>query len=155
MNHFKMNKFTLLIVGILLHWNLDSKSQNVKLEWLVKPSLKYFTVYGFSEGMAKVQRNIDYEEKFGFVNSQGEEIIPTKYDFASNFNNGVAIIGKGKKFGLVNKKGKIILPLEYDQIHKPSNGLIRVKKNTRYGFVDAKGKFIIPMDYSINYELKS
>lgn len=133
--------------ALLFISGFEGYSQNVKLEWLAKPSLTYYKVYNFVEGMAKVAIHSGYKEQFGFVNSKGKEIIPTKYDYASDFKNGVAIIGKDREFGLVNHKGKVILPVRYEEINKLSDNLFRVKTTLSYGFADITGKLVIGFEY--------
>ncbi len=54
--------------------------------------------------------------KFGFINAQGELKIKPQYDDAKPFENGVAIVGKGKNYGLINTKNEVILPLKYASV---------------------------------------
>jgi len=43
--------------------------------------------------------------KYGFVNQQGNEVIPLIYDYIDNFSEGLAEVRKNSKWGLVDKKG--------------------------------------------------
>lgn len=77
---------------------------------------KYSEVGDFSEGMAKVR----LANKWGYINSNGTEIIPAVYDNAKDFCNGLAIVyikDKRKrifkdKWGRINKQGEIVDPIE-------------------------------------------
>lgn len=55
--------------------------------------------------------------KWGFLNTEGEQVIAPEYDSCSEFFNGrVAIIGKGNKLGLITSDLKYQTCLEYDRI---------------------------------------
>ena len=43
--------------------------------------------------------------KYGFVNKNGEVVIPCKYDEARSFSEGIAAVRLGDKWGFVDKKG--------------------------------------------------
>lgn len=55
---------------------------------------KYDEVYDFSNGLAKVKRN----DKSGFINTKGEDVIPCIYDLAHSFTGGLDLIMTGVGF---------------------------------------------------------
>ena len=65
---------------------------------------KYDETRDFCDGFAAVKRN----DKWGFVNEKGEEIVPCKYDFVCDFSEGFApvlLVGStifDVKWGFVN-----------------------------------------------------
>ena len=64
-------------------------------------SKKYDAVWDFSEGLAKVELN----DKYGFINKEGKEIVPCKYDSIDDFFEGrarVRIGWKNGKWGFIN-----------------------------------------------------
>jgi hypothetical protein len=66
----------------------------------------------FSEGLAKVK----LDDKYGYIDKIGKEIIPPKYSEVGDFSEGMARV-KGREYffrwGFVNKTGKDIIPLKY------------------------------------------
>ncbi|WP_288763605.1 WG repeat-containing protein [uncultured Weeksella sp.] len=76
-------------------------------------------------------RIVGKNNKIGFANECGKIIIKPKYDFATSFNNGYAIVGKKcsessikcNQYGYIDKNGKIIKISNYtfDQIQKEIN----------------------------------
>ena len=66
---------------------------------------KYNSVYDFSEGLAGVETN----DKWGFVNKSGKEVIPCKYDDVYDFSEGLAGVKMNGKWGFVNKSGKEVI----------------------------------------------
>ena len=76
-------------------------------------------------------RIVGKNKKIGFANECGKIIIKPKFDFATSFNNGYAIVGekcsdssvKCNRYGYIDKNGKIIKigNYTYDQIQKEIN----------------------------------
>ena len=102
---------------------------------------------GFKEGLACVQEN----EKYGFIDEQGNVVVPIEYDqiVGGGFNNGIAIVIKYGDFGLVNAKGELVLPCEYEECmpYSNSNGVIRVMKNNKYGLWHKDKGLVVPCQY--------
>ena len=114
----------------------------------------------------------DENGKYGFMNEEGKEIIPCKYDNAHAFQkNGLAAVAKiverdsqGRdlfKWGYINRKGKEVISLKYDEISEArfeENGLCAVAKEGElskagdiiyfWGFINEEGEEVIPCQYS-------
>lgn len=89
--------------------------------------------------------------KYGWINTEGKEVIPIKYDWACDFERNVAVVQLDKKYYLINEKGET-LPLKYDRVGEVSQGLVRVGNLTSdttglIGFIDRKGNEVIPLIY--------
>ena len=67
---------------------------------------EYDYIYDFNEELARVKLN----DKFGFINKEGKEVIPLIYDYAFNFHEGLAFIQLDNKMGLINKEGIEVIP---------------------------------------------
>lgn len=112
---------------------------------------KYDEVEDCNEGMMGVRIN----DKWGYVNSRGEEIIPIKYTYDSSmindFYDGIAMVEveneNGIKFGYVNKQGKEIIPIKYDDVAPFSEGLACVGLDGKCGYVNKQGKEVIKIKY--------
>lgn len=97
----------------------------------------------FSEGLALVVKN----EKRGFINESGFEVIEPQYTDASSFHDGLAAVKNGSHYGYIDKEGKVIIPFIYEEAGVFLNKLARVKKNGKYGFIDSEGKEMINAVY--------
>lgn len=96
-------------------------------------------------------------EKIGFINLDGEAIIPIEFDNARSFSEGVVAVNKGAteknyrttggKWGFMDKEGKQIIDLKYENATIFKDGLAPVKLNGKYGFINKKGKVIIDFQY--------
>jgi hypothetical protein len=85
--------------------------------------------------------------KYGFINSKGEEVIKSKYTYASNFYNGKSNIIKDSITGLLLKNGDEKMFPEYNATFWYMDDLGLAIKDKKYGFIDKKGKIIIPLEY--------
>ena len=97
-------------------------------------------------------------EKQGFININGELVVPCIYDAVGDFYDGLAWVGINQKpdswdlkFGFIDKTGKEIIPCIYDHPGDFSEGFVRVGKDFKYGFIDKEGKEITPFVYNIAF----
>lgn len=105
--------------GILFVLNL-SGNMCVKdgSDYIEIPS-RYQQARDFKDGLCCVC----HDEKWGAIDKNGHEVIPTQYDYLSDFTKGVAIyrissrdcVGHKYLFGFLNKKGAVF-PAAYDSI---------------------------------------
>lgn len=98
---------------------------------------------GFSEGLAQVIR----DGKYGYINTDGKEVIPPKYEQAKGFSEGLAPVRMGDKWGFIDKTGKEIVPAKYEEVWNFTNGMAAVKRNGKWGFIDKTSKETTPMIY--------
>lgn len=75
----------------------------------------------FREGLA-VARSGD---KYGYVDREGLEIIPFRYDWAEAPEEGLAVVKTGDRFGLIDKKGNTVLEPVFEDIRwQAENGVV-------------------------------
>lgn len=103
---------------------------------------KYSDLGPFSEGMAVVTKKFKSDtenesyEKYGFIDVNGDEVIPCQYDWAIPFFNGVAIVERNEMYGFVDKTGKEVIPIIYDEVGDFSCGVAVVKYKGKRGYTD-------------------
>ncbi len=97
--------------------------------------------------------------RFGFIDTKGEVVIPLEYDIVSEFKDGYAVGRKNGKFGVMDKAGKAVVAFEQDGVAHPSDGVVRIKQGKgrtgKWGLFDLKGKQILPFEYDIIGEFNS
>ena len=79
------------------------------------------------------------DDKWGFINTKGKEVIPCIYTDAKSFSEGLAPVEKNGEWGYINTKGEEVIHCIYDQAWGFSEGLAPVKKDGKAGFVDKEG----------------
>ena len=100
--------------------------------------LSYSYIESFSEGLAKVKLN----DKCGYIDKIGREVISLKYDNAYPFREGLAAVRLNGKCGYINKTGKEVIPLMYDSIGYFREGKAKVKLNGETFYIDKNGNRI-------------
>ena len=115
----------------------------LKSNWkTILVDLLYDIVGSFSEGLAKVRKN----GKEGYINSQGEEVIPCIYEYAWNFSEGLAKVRKNGREGYINPQGEEVIPCIYDctdDFSEFSEGLAKVYRHGRWSIINAAGKVVV------------
>lgn len=126
---------------------------NAEGKYIVKPIYKEVDFnFGYKTGISKV---INKNDKVGFVNESGKEIIPCKYDNVRAFENGYAVVEvkSGEytsNYGLIDSLGREVIPLKYGAlVYYPKEKLLTAgEQNTsNIGVMDLTGKWIIPAQY--------
>lgn len=97
--------------------------------------------------------NGGFIRKYGYINKYGEFVIPSIYDQAKPFKDGVAIVRKGNYYGLINKEGKTVLDIKYDYLRDYSEGYIVYSEygTLKEGYMDLEGNIVIPAQYQKAY----
>ena len=80
--------------------------------------------------------------KFGFIDKNGNPIIPAQYDMVKNFSEGVAAVQINQKFGFIDIHNKQIIPPRFDDAGAFDRGLALVSENSKIGYIDHSGKYI-------------
>ena len=110
----------------------------------------------FSDGMASVFDG----RGWGFINTEGELVIPCEYESAAEQNPGgfseglaaVVIVPERDLFGYIDKTGKQVFPNLYFADTEFSEGLAWVwdRESQRYGYIDKTGKLVIKLEQNWN-----
>ena len=148
------NRSVFLVLAIVLICTFlpngmpDALAANNSVQVLVAPTMEYFTVGNFFEGLAMVEK----DGKCGFIDTTGNIVIPLEYDADrySYFSEGLALVYKGGhyrnssqriheggKCGYINKTGKVVIPLKYDNATAFSEGLAAVEKGKKQYLIRA------------------
>lgn len=90
---------------------------------------EYLEIGSWSDGLAAVSIVSGNSAKWGFLNQNGEIVIPCIYDYATDFEQGVAMVKQGKKFGLIDAVGQAVTPFEFDDFQMAAT----VEANSRNG----------------------
>lgn len=87
----------------------------------------------------------------GFLDLNGNEIIPCIYDEVGLFRYGRTLARLDNHYGIIDTLGKTILPIEYENKTPKGNKYVYydsvalIEKEGRLSFVDLDGKLILPM----------
>jgi hypothetical protein len=127
---------------------------NASGSFLFEKAKNVFAIAGCNDGMIRCKVN----DKYGYLDLKGNEVIITRFDDASDFVNGLAKVGKKTAasgsailYGFIDKKGNEIVPLKYPTANLGlfQVGLIKAKdpETNRWGYYDKTGKWLIQPTY--------
>lgn len=96
----------------------------------------------FSNGLARVKRN----GKYGFIDACGSEVIKPKYDKASNFIDGKAVVRTSNDSMVLNTDGKVLVRYNNADIDEFKNNVYSVvRKGSKEGIIDKNCKEVLPL----------
>ena len=92
-------------------------------------------------------------DKWGFIDKNGQWVIPAQYDHVFNFRSGLAKVYNAPDDFYINPQGKTVYPPLFDEwLFDPGDGTcIAFKKDDKYGFADSTGRIIIQPQYRMAY----
>ncbi len=105
---------------------------------------RYEEVAPLSEAMRAVGLN----GFWGYVDSEGREVVPLRYDWADDFREGRAVVRLDDNFALLDKEGTEVLPAVFESMDWfPEYGVVQVAYDGKVGLYDRDGHEILPMYY--------
>jgi hypothetical protein len=115
---------------------------------------KYDWIGDFSQGLACVLEG-DWETgTWGFIDPDGNYVIPSIYSDALSFDeSGLAPVEKDDIWGYINTKGEYVIEPQYQYAYNFSeNGMAKVTVDDKYGFIDQTGAFVIQPEFDEVYD---
>lgn len=121
-----------------------------KYSWITTPNtMSANGEYGWQNGNKPSEglyaaRNM--EGKAGFIDVNGNEVIPFIFDSAENFSEGLAAVKMNEKWGYIDLTGRVVIPCKYDWALGEgdfSDGRAVVEIDGKYGYLDATGREVI------------
>lgn len=112
---------------------------------VIPQELNYDDYFPFHQGYAKVKK----DQKFGYIDKTGKEVIPTIYDSANNFEEcGLAMVSKENVWSYINASGETVIELaDYDATYGCDGNVFTVVKDGKCGAVDKDGNIVIPLEW--------
>lgn len=122
--------------------------------------------YGFRGGLAAVYARRPFywhqfldigkwgKDTWGFIDRNGKQVVPLKYDGVSDFSECLATVWVNDKAGVINTRGRMIVQPQFNSIRSFSEGFAVIQAgefrsaSTRYGYMDKTGKVVIEPQFS-------
>lgn len=109
---------------------------NNGLKTIIVP--QFDEVFSFKDGLACVET----DEKFGYINPQGDVVIPLAYECAMSFSEGLAVVFNDSKCGYINKDNEVVIGFKYDAATAFENGRAKVKSDGKWETIAPDGQVI-------------
>ena len=97
-------------------------------------------VFAFSEGLALF---VTEDEKYGFVDRNGNIAIHAQFERAMPFCGGFAIIRQDGKYGFIDKTGRIVINPQFQEVRNFSEGMAAFYDGRQWGYINTKGAYAI------------
>lgn len=110
---------------------------------ILVPLNKYEDIGIPSEGLISVWQN----NKVGYIDIHGNQVIPCIYDRGWGFFEGLAVVAIGSKHGFIDKEENLIIPYLYNDADNFHEGLAPVSLDHKWGFINKQGEEVIPPIY--------
>ncbi|MDF1548003.1 MAG: WG repeat-containing protein [Bacteroidales bacterium] len=132
------------------HGQIEGKLYLLNFENKSKLPTSFSKISYFVEGKSAVLK----DQKYGFINEQGREIITPAFQEVWPFNRGLAAAKMNFEWGFIDTSGCFIIEPQYDEtqgfdILNPEIAV--VVKNKKYGIIDRTGKLLIQPKYEYLY----
>ena len=118
----------------LLHLNFSSMGYP-KFAFLFALILVCTTLTYGQTGLRKIIES----QKFGFIDSTGNEIIPAVFHDLGDFCEGLAAVRIGGKYGYINEKWEFIIAPQFDHAMAFTEGKALIYEQKKMFFIDKKG----------------
>jgi len=87
------------------------------------------------------------DERYGYVNMEGEFVIEAKFEDALVFDEGLAPVKLGGKWGFIDAAGRMVIEPQFPDYSEFCEGLASMRVGDgvtgKYGYIDMTGKFVI------------
>jgi hypothetical protein len=133
-------------------WGFVDKSGRV----VIPP--KYDLASQFRDGLARVRYDIPdgtvmteegrqtaRRHQYGFIDHEGNEVIPPQFAEATYFSEGYAMASppNSKLLGIIDKTGNFVHEPEFESGSEFHEGLAAAGVNGKYGYIDTSGSWVI------------
>lgn len=104
---------------------------------------EYSQIGPYYNGLAMAQNR--KTKKFGFVDRQGNEVIPCTWRSVGPFSEYMACVqNDNRRCGYIDVTGRTVIPCIWEEGWPFHVGLARVQEGRRIGMIDQYGKLVIP-----------
>ncbi|MFC4101792.1 WG repeat-containing protein [Paenibacillus xanthanilyticus] len=96
-------------------------------------------------------QNTDGNSLYGYIDGEGSEVIPARFQEADDFERNRALIKtKEGEYAVIRPDGTQVAVFHYPFVGPPSDGLLAFQQEAggKYGYIDEKGRVVIQPAYT-------
>lgn len=86
--------------------------------------------------------------RHGYIDHQGQFVIPPEYEVARDFSEGRAPVRKNGKWGFIDTAGNTVAAAGYDAVADFSWGFAAVRSGDVWGYIDRDGKIVLKPQFA-------
>ena len=127
------------------HWGIITKGGQIKLD-LKNPIQEMYP-------MGDLFIGVKIDNRYGFVDINGDLRIANRYDAIGSFNENMAPVKLMGKWGFVDRIERLFVQPLYDEVFPFQNEHAIVKKQNKFGVVNKFGSEVLDISYDTIYRL--
>ena len=104
----------------------------------------------FSGGRIEFSRS----EKCGYMDRDGNAVIPPVYDQASTFTEGLAEVRLGSRWGYIDTDGVMVIEPRFDEASFFKGGLAYVEVHGKSRYIDRHGNVVLETGYKCGFPFR-
>lgn len=128
---------------------------NRKKEIVISPQSGISNARKSSQGLARIL----VDNKWGYINKEGNIVIIPQFENAGDFSEGLAAIVINGKLGYINKQGDMVIQPQFEYqdhawdwgFHRFSEGLALIRKDNKVGYINNQGLIVISPKFDDAY----
>ncbi len=113
----------------------------------IMTTIAFSNIGTISEGLAVASTGTGKDQKFGYVDANGNWAIQPQYDGASDFSHGLAAVRSGEtiggKWGYIDKSGRKVIGLQFRYAYDFLGDIAMVQKDNKKAIIDRTGKVLL------------
>ncbi|MDT3426747.1 hypothetical protein J2Z22_002281 [Paenibacillus forsythiae] len=113
---------------------------------------RYDYLNALQEGRALFSKTIEGSGiRYGYLDRDGREAIAARYEDATDFKDGKALVKlRAEEFALIGKNGEVLHTYRYPYVGNPGDGLLafQAEENGRYGYINEEGMTVIQPQFT-------
>lgn len=83
---------------------------------------QFSRIEAFSDGLAVVTRRTKKTEYYGYVDTTGRVVVPLRYENASAFRHGRALVQQHERDAIIDRRGRYLLAPQSHRLYGPDEG---------------------------------
>jgi hypothetical protein len=86
---------------------------------------------------------VQIDDRWGYINSDGQLQIEPDFQWASLFHEGLAVVRESNRWKYIDMTGEVVIEGNFSSIRNFSQGKAAVRFDGRWGYINTSGNFVI------------
>ena len=83
-------------------------------------------------------------QRWGYIDPNGQLVIPYQFDLAQPHSEGLAPVKAGGRYGYIDRTGQWVIPPTLESLGPFEGGLATASRDGKDGLIDKTGSFVVP-----------
>jgi hypothetical protein len=110
-----------------------------------------FSCFSFNTEDNTILYPFTWNEKAGYLDRKFNVFMAPRFDEATHFENGIAVVKYNNSYAFIDTKGNIIKEFQFDTLSELNNGYAIFEKNITKGIINKDGRIIIDNVWDIRF----